>query len=249
MKHEVFVVTAAYGNDNVLAMGGQGELLPIIAQAGACGVEIRRELLTETELTRLPELARAIAGLGLRGIYSAPEALFAPDGAPNPLLPQLFAEARQLGAERLKLSLGHYSPTADIDSLNALLAAQPVRLMVENDQTECGALAPISAFLRRARDARLPVGMTFDMGNWRWVDEDPQAAAAALSAFVSYIHVKVAAPADKGWRAAPPENDAQDWRRLLAGLPDDAPRAIEFPLEGDDLAAITRRYVALLRMP
>lgn len=247
MKHDVFVVTAAYGNDNVLALGGQRKLLPIIAHAGACGVEIRRELLTETDLACLPELARAIAGQGLRCFYSAPEALFAPDGAPNRLLSQLLAEAGQLGAERLKLSLGHYSSAADITALDATLAAQQVRLMVENDQTECGVLTSISAFLRRARDARLSIGMTFDMGNWHWVGEDPRAAAAALFAFVSYIHVKVAAPANKGWRAVPPENDAQDWRRLLAGLPDDVPRAIEFPLLGDDLAAVTRRYVELLQ--
>ncbi|WP_413731634.1 sugar phosphate isomerase/epimerase family protein [Sodalis sp. RH20] len=247
MKHDVFVVTAAYGNDNVLAMGGQQKLLPTIAGAGAAGVEMRRELLTETDLARLPELAREIAGLGLRCFYSAPEALFTRDGAPNPLLPQLFDEAERLGAERLKLSLGHYSATGDMAGLDALLTSRRVLLMVENDQTECGALAPISAFLRRARDARLPVGMTFDMGNWRWVGEDPQAAAAELASFVSYIHIKVALPSDNGWRATAPLSDGQDWRRLLASLPDDVPRAIEFPLEGDDLAAVTRRFIALLQ--
>ncbi len=247
MKHDVFVVTAAYGNDTVLAMGGQHKLLPGIAGSGASGVEIRRELLTETDLTRLPELARAISGHGLRCFYSAPEALFAPDGTPNTLLPQLLAEAGRLGAERLKLSLGHYSPAFDIAALGRLLMSQPVRLMVENDQTDCGALAPINAFLRQAREARLPVGMTFDMGNWRWVGEDPRAAAVALAPFVDYIHVKVALSLDNGWRAVPPQTDGRDWRRVLASLPGDVPRAIEFPLEGEDLAAVTRRFVALLQ--
>ncbi|HGY5777437.1 TPA: sugar phosphate isomerase/epimerase, partial [Serratia marcescens] len=37
------------------------------------------------------------------------------------------------------------------------------------------------------------------------------------------------------------------WRDLLARLPNDAPRGIEFPLQGDDLEAVTRHYVNILR--
>src|SRR5476649_1535675 len=146
MQHEVFVVTAAYGSDQVLALGGQRKLLPIIAQSGAAGVEIRRELLSATDLQSLPELARSIAAHGLRCFYSAPHALFAPDGAVNPLLPQLFAEAAQLGAERLKLSLGHFTAATDLKALAAVLSSHPVKLLVENDQTECGTLAPLRQF-------------------------------------------------------------------------------------------------------
>ena len=35
--------------------------------------------------------------------------------------------------------------------------------------------------------------------------------------------------------------------RLLRQLPNDAPRGIEVPLEGEDLLAVTRHYVSLLR--
>ncbi len=251
MKHDVFVVTAAYGNDNVLALGGQHKLLPIIAQSGAAGVEIRRELLTETDLRELPELARAISAHGLRCFYSAPEALFAPNGAQNTLLPQLFDEAEQLNAERLKLSLGHYQATGDNtdaeQALAAFLAAQQVKLLVENDQTECGVLLPLKDFFTRAASVNLPVGMTFDMGNWHWVGQAPQPAAAALASFVSYIHVKVAVRSATGWGAVPPDESDDTWRQLLAALPDNVPRGIEFPLIGDDLAAVTRRFVSLLQ--
>ncbi len=247
MKHEVFVVTAAYGNDNVVALGGQRKLLPIIAQSGAAGVEIRRELLSATELRSLPELALAIAAHGLRCFYSAPQALFTPAGASNPLLPQLFAEAEQLGAERLKLSLGHFAASVGTEALVAFLKTQRVKLLVENDQTECGALAPLRAFFSRAAADTLPVSMTFDMGNWQWVGQAPQDAADALTAVVSYIHVKVAAGSGSGWRAVPPEPRDPGWRRLLERLPDNVPRGIEFPLVGDDLVAVTRRFVALLQ--
>ena len=37
------------------------------------------------------------------------------------------------------------------------------------------------------------------------------------------------------------------WRDLLTRLPLDAPRGIEFPLQGDSLEDVTRYYVNLLR--
>ncbi|MEA9389970.1 sugar phosphate isomerase/epimerase [Acerihabitans sp. TG2] len=247
MKHAVFVVTAAYGKNNVVALGGQRKLLPIIALSGADGVEIRRELLTQTDLQSLPELARAIASHGLRCFYSAPQALFATGGASNPLLPQLFAEAEQLGAERLKLSLGHFTTSVGTEALAAFLHTQNVKLLVENDQTACGTLAPLQAFFNRATADRLPVSMTFDMGNWHWVGQPPLAAADALAAVVNYIHVKVAARSGNDWQAVPPEPSDPSWRQLLEHLPDNVPRGIEFPLAGKDLVAETRRFVALLQ--
>ncbi|HCW47042.1 MAG TPA: xylose isomerase, partial [Erwiniaceae bacterium] len=56
MKREIVVVSAAYGHQKVAELGGQRALLPIIAEAGADGVEIRRELFTESELQQLPQL-------------------------------------------------------------------------------------------------------------------------------------------------------------------------------------------------
>ena len=47
MARKIIVVTAAYGNDHVKSLGGQAAVLPFIANAGADGVEIRRELCGE----------------------------------------------------------------------------------------------------------------------------------------------------------------------------------------------------------
>jgi hypothetical protein len=60
MARKIIVVTAAYGNDHVKALGGQSAVLPFIAGSGADGVEIRRELFSADELNRLPELAATI---------------------------------------------------------------------------------------------------------------------------------------------------------------------------------------------
>jgi len=107
MKRKIMVVTAAYGYDQVRAAGGQTAILPIIAEAGADGVEIRRELLTDAELHTLSTVASAIEIFGLLACYSAPEPLFLEDGSLNPRLPALLEEAQALQALWLKVSLGH----------------------------------------------------------------------------------------------------------------------------------------------
>ncbi|TKI07272.1 sugar phosphate isomerase/epimerase family protein [Martelella alba] len=246
MKRDIFVVTAAYGHDGVLALGGQQKVLPFIAASGASGVEIRRELFNETHLKCLPDLHQAIRGYGLRCYYSAPEALFAPNGAVNPRLSLLLDEAEQLGAERLKLSLGHYMPGHAVSPSPRLPGGYHPQLLVENDQTECGALAPLKTFFAQAAADKTPIGMTFDMGNWQWVGESAVLAAQQLAPYIRYIHIKTALPTPTGWRAVPPGAGDEDWRHLLSLLPDNVPRGIEFPLYGEDLAAVTKEFVQLL---
>lgn len=239
MKPEIIIVTAAYGHQKVAELGGQQALLPIVAEAGADGVEIRRELLAESELQRLPQLAEAIAEHRLKAFYSVPDALFADDGAVNPQLDRYLQEAEQLRAQRLKLSLGAWRPDRE-----TALETRGIRLVVENDQTEYGRLDAIAPFFARQHATS---GMTFDMGNWLWTGDDALAAARLLARHVSYIHVKAAIPHGDSWRAIALDEADNGWRELLKLLPGDVPRGIEFPLQGDDLTAVTRHYVDLLR--
>lgn len=247
MPRKIYVVTAAYGHDRVAALGGQQALLPVIASAGADGVEIRRELLSPSQLDALPALAQQIADHQLLACYSAPDPLFAEDGRLNPLIPSLLLEARQLNAGWLKLSLGHFRGSQQFALLQQWLAQADVALVVENDQTDCGRLQPMQRFIAARGVLNLPVTLTFDMANWLWVEESPEAAARALSASVSYVHVKAAVPHHYHYRAVAPDDADPRWLALLSLLPEDAPRGIEFPLEGRDLVAVTRHYVTLLR--
>lgn len=249
MKKEIIVVTGAYGTDTLRQHGGQAALLPIIASAGADGVEIRRELLAANELDNLPALAQEIERQQLFVVYSAPEALFTPERALNPILPALLAEAQVLYARQLKLSLGHFQPGFDLTELKVALDQHPVELTVENDQTpDCGVLSLLNAFFHAAEDNALPVSMTFDMANWLWVGQDAFAAAECLARHVSYVHVKAATQGPHGWRAVALDETEGSWRLLLARLPQDAPRGIEFPLQGERLEEVTRHYVNLLRI-
>lgn len=247
MARKIIVVTAAYGNDHVKALGGQSAVLPFIAGSGADGVEIRRELFSADELNRLAELAADIERRGLLVCYSAPEALFAADGALNPHLSDLLQEAQTLNALWLKLSLGHFTHHHGLETLRDILRESGMALVVENDQTDCGQLAPMQRFMAACRVNQLPITLTFDMGNWLWVGDSPEEAARHLAPAVSYIHVKAAEPHHSHFRAVPPDEASGRWLALLDNLPADAPRGIEFPLTGHDLTAVTRRYVNLLR--
>lgn len=247
MKAEVVVVTAAYGRDRIEALGGQQAIVPVVAAAGADGIEIRRELLSSAELSELTALGNAIADAQLAAFYSIPEALFTAEGALNPNLDQHFAEAKQLNARLVKYSLGHYQRGFDSSRFRAMLADQGMQLVVENDQTDCGRLTALESYFHDCGEGLIGNGMTFDMGNWLWVGDDPICAARQLSRFVSYIHVKAAAPDSASWRAVALDEADNLWRETLSLLPVGIPRGIEFPLEGDDLVAVTRHYVDLLR--
>jgi len=245
MKREVIVVTAAYGHTRIKAMGGQQAVLPIIAAAGADGVEIRRELFSPAELDDLSTLGNAIATARLTAFYSVPEALFTAEGLLNPHIDLHFVEAQQLNAQLLKYSLGHYSRGFDCSQLREKLAALPIQLVVENDQTDCGKLSALENYFHDSGE--VSPGMTFDMGNWLWVGDDPLLAAERLNRFVRYVHVKAAAQTKNVWRAVALDEASNLWRETLALLPTNVPHGIEFPLEGDDLVAVTRHYVDLLQ--
>lgn len=247
MKRKIMVVTAAYGHDPVRAAGGQIAMLPVIAEAGADGVEIRREMLTDAELNTLSTMASAIEIFGLLACYSAPQPLFMEDGSLNPLLPQLLQEAQDLQALWLKVSLGHFSHTGQFDVLREWLDNSGMELVVENDQTSCGRLQPMQRFNEACQMQNLPISLTFDMGNWLWVGDSPEQAAQKLASTVGYIHVKAAVTHHDSYRAIPPDEADPRWLTLLKTLPNDVPRGIEFPLEGQDLTAVTRHYVELLR--
>lgn len=146
-------------------------MLPIIAEAGADGVEIRRELLTDAELHTLSTVASAIEIFGLLACYSAPEPLFLEDGSLNPRLPTLLEEAQALQALWLKVSLGHFSHTEQFNVLREWLDNSGMELVVENDQTACGRLKPMQRFNEACQTQNLPISLTFDMGNWLWVGD------------------------------------------------------------------------------
>jgi sugar phosphate isomerase/epimerase len=227
---------------------GQLWFARLAAEAGADGVEVRGELLNDAA-TELPAIAAALPAL--QRVYSSPEGLWSDDGTPDlAALERGLAAAQALAAPRLKMSIGGWR-AASAGALTAVrdrLADTPVELLIENDQTtSAGTLGALLQFFDAAQARGLAPGMTFDMGNWHWSGECPLLAAAACSPRVRYVHCKGVQRQPHRWVAVPLADSQAPWRAVLRAMPGGLPWAIEYPLAGDDLLAVTRREVEQLR--
>jgi len=212
--------------------------------AGADSVEVRGELLRDPA-AELPALA------GLATVYSSPEGLFAQGGdLDEAALGRGIAAATTLCAARLKMAIGDFGPSSQgsLVRLKTRLAETSIELVIENDQTvSAGTLPALHAFFDAADRVGLDFGMTFDMGNWHWLGECPLQAAQALGRRVRYVHCKGVQRLPAKWVAVPLADSIAPWRAVLRALPADVPHAIEYPLIGDDLLAVTRDQIAHIR--
>ncbi|HZY16955.1 MAG TPA: TIM barrel protein [Ramlibacter sp.] len=246
---QVLISLGAFGAAEV-RRHGQLWFTRLAQDAGADGVEVRGELLADPA-TELPALAAAVRERGSAVVYSSPEGLWAADGSLDAgALERALAAATAVGAPRLKMSIGGFGrgSAGSFAPLAQALRAHGLELLIENDQTvAAGTLVPLQAFFARAQAAGLPLGMTFDMGNWHWTGECPLDAARLLGGRVAYVHTKGVQRQPQRWVAVPLADSAAPWRSVLRQLPRGLPWAIEYPLQGDDLAAVTRAQVQLLR--
>lgn len=229
---------------------GQGWFIELCREAGADGVEIRGELL-QGHATELNELAHIVRDTGLDCVYSSPEMLWDDLGALSlASLERGLARAQALNAPVLKMSIGGFSAVSkdSFASLSQKLESSGVQLLIENDQTvSAGSLHAMQAFFEQADQAGLSLGMTFDMGNWHWVGECPVQASAMFGSRVQYVHCKGVQRQPNRWVAVPLAESAAPWRSIFRAMPQDAPRAIEYPLMGEDLLAVTRAEIDQLR--
>ncbi|MBC7211215.1 MAG: AP endonuclease [Pseudomonas sp.] len=241
----VSISLSSFGADVVRRLG-QASYLPLLAAAGARRVEWREELFDAAP--DAATLANLAAEHGLQSLYSTPLELWREDGSLEPAIAQRLQRASEIGAVALKVSLGHYQTGCDLQALAPLLGHKTA-LYVENDQTPYGGrLQTLERFFREAQGQGVAPGMTFDIGNWYWHDESPLLAAQLLGRWVRYIHCKAVARRADGRLVAvvPQALDLVQWRELMTHFAPDLPRAIEYPLAGDDLLALTARQVAQL---
>lgn len=256
---EIVIVASAFGMDAVRA-GGHLKWARVARQAGAAGFEVRRELFAsdaDAVPGQLRALGAALAELGLWSVFSTPASLYTSAGRFDAEALRLaLDEATALGARFVKLQLGGFIHDAEGSAIAAQLmrakqqarGAQP-RLVVENGQlAEGGSPAQFvglfDALAREGHAGRL--GMTFDIGNWAWLDVAPLDVAERLAPYVEYIHCKTAAgEGARRFPAAPAEGDAQ-FRAVLDRLPRHVPRGIEFPFDVSRIGTDAARYVEWL---
>lgn len=243
----ILISLSAFGADDVRRLG-QRRFAELAAEAGADGFEVRGELLNDPA-AELPALASLAEARGLLRVFSSPEGLWRMDGALDlPALERALEHTALLGAPKLKMSIGGYAGAQGLPLLARRLDEMRVELLIENDQTECaGTLPALQRFFADVQAAGLNLPMTFDMGNWHWLGECPLEAARGCAPRVRYVHCKGVQRQPHRWVAVPPAESAAPWRTVLRALPRGLPWAIEYPLVGDDLLALTLEQLALLR--
>ena len=245
-KPPVSISLSSYGAD-LVRQRGQGSFIDVLAAAGATRIEWREELLTVEDPA---QLADATLAQGLESVYSSPMELWlAGQSKPNPELISALQRAQAFGAKWLKVSLGYFTDNSDLQALSRVLGKSAVQLLVENDQTlHGGRIEPFQRFFTEIEQHKLPVKMTFDIGNWHWQDQSAASAARLLGRHVGYVHCKaVTRRADGKLVAIPPAaSDLHLWEQLLRHMAQGVMRAAEYPLQGDDLVQLTTEHVATL---
>ena len=245
----ILISLSAFGAAEV-RRHGQHWFTQLSHAAGADGVEVRSELLQDA-VTELPAIAQTVRAAGMRVVYSSAEPLWDASGALDlPALKRGIAAAHTLGAPRLKMAIGGFiaSSQRTLTTLDDCLQTGKIELVIENDQTPAaGTLAALQDFFDTANDQGIFLGMTFDMGNWHWTGECPLQAASALAPQVRYVHCKGVQRQPQRWIAVPLTDSSAPWRAVLRALPADVPWAIEYPLAGDNLLAVTRHEIDQLR--
>jgi sugar phosphate isomerase/epimerase len=245
-KPPVSISLSSYGAD-LVRLRGQGSFIDVLAAAGATRIEWREELLTVEDPAQLADATQA---QGLESVYSSPMELWlAGQSRPNPELTSALQRAQAFGAKWLKVSLGYFTDNSDLQTLSRVLGKSVVQLLVENDQTlHGGRIEPFQRFFTEIEQHKLPVKMTFDIGNWHWQDQSAASAARLLGRHVGYVHCKaVTRRADGKLIAIPPSaSDLQQWEHLLRHMAPGVMRAAEYPLQGEDLVQLTAEHVAAL---
>ncbi|MFJ2364720.1 sugar phosphate isomerase/epimerase family protein [Pseudomonas sp. NPDC087697] len=245
-KSPVSISLSSYGAE-LVRQRGQLSFVALLAAAGADRIELREELLTHEVAA---EVALAIEHSGLGCVYSSPLELWRADQAePNPELASTLLRAQAFGARWLKVSLGYFTDNNDLRALSRQLSQSPVQLLVENDQTlHGGCIEPFQRFFTAVEEHALPVQMTFDIGNWQWQDQSAASAARLLGRHVGYVHCKAVLRRADGKRVAvpPSPSDLQEWEQHLQHMTQRVMRAVEYPLQGEDLVQLTAEHVATL---
>ncbi|MBI0575836.1 sugar phosphate isomerase/epimerase [Neobacillus cucumis] len=244
---KVIVPLNAFDSIEVLKKG-QAAFIELIANSGAFGVEIRRELFPGDDF-QLEKLKNETEKYQLFTVYSAPIELWKPDHSLNTKeLMMVTEEGLALGANWIKVSLGHFEKfKSNIQELNRFLIPFPdIQFLVENDQTLYGGnVKQLKLFFESAHHFHVPIKMTFDVGNWTYTNEDVESALHELAPFVQYVHLKQVENMNGEFITVPLDTEGKlGWMKVINQFPNNLVKALEFPIQPKEK---TKEFVELVK--
>lgn len=232
MSRKIVLNTVAY-QEILKENPRQAELISEIKSLGIDYIEIRREFITRGE-EEIKEIARAANEEQVTLYYSVPDELFI-NSQVNPNLEEYFKEAAILNAFQMKLTLGNMDKLTKqlAERLDGYLHRFSTKLTIENDQSrERGSAARLKSFMEEAESFGLTLGLTFDVANFVYFDENPIESAKVLKPYVQYVHIKNVRKHDGILEATAMESGDLDIPVILQEFPDSVPCAIEYPCGG-----------------
>lgn len=208
----------------------------VIKDSGAYGVELRQELFT-SQSPPLEWLKMKLEQASLFTVFSSPAPLWKKNGAFNQeAIEKVYYEAHLVRASWIKVSLGHYQ--ADFSDMAPLIEfleedrhGSPVQLLVENDQTPYGGeIRPLKLFFEQVSRQSLNIKMTFDTGNWIFVNQDPIEAIRYFAPHVVYVHLKKVIALNNKLVTVPLSIEPSGWEPFIQAFSSETVMALEFPI-------------------
>lgn len=230
MKKQQMVINTIVFEEQVNRGARQLEFFESLSGFGVKHVEVRQEYFRSP--AELADTMREAARLGIDLLYSVPKALFREGTLDADMVTQTLREAEELSAVAIKWTRGDFKgwTEPELDVMQRTVESFNGLLTVENDQTQRdGTLRDYLEFLRQCQDKGVPLYSTFDIGNWKWVGEDPLTSAIPLRPFVRYIHVKDVVVDRDEPEALPVGQGDLALKEVFALLPDDTLVALEYP--------------------
>ncbi len=208
----------------------QACLFKDIYDLGIRNIEVRREFIKDFE-KELEAIKEASKKYQMTLFYSVPENLYEDQTIQLEKIEGYFKEAERMGCNNIKMNIGDYGAVnkKDVLELSKLCDTYKINLRVENDQTkENGTIYKIKEFITSYQNAGGKIGVTFDIGNWLWQEEDPMDNALSLKEYVTYIHLKDVEKGNPPRAVLLGEGDI-DYQSILKILRKDIPIALEYP--------------------
>lgn len=196
-------------------------------------IEVRGELFVgNTKDKELAAIDQLCMDNNWNFFYSIPEQLFLTDHV-NSNMKNYLEMAQKNHISQLKISLGDLWNITDkqLTALKSLLEQFKIVVTIENEPNDNGILENFETSLIRLKTAQVPLGYTFDSGNWYWIYESPSIAFKQLQDDITVFHLKDI----KMKNTVMLGQGATNWEAMLRDLSHDVPVILEYDIPDDQL--------------
>lgn len=159
-------------------------------------------------------------------MLSIPEQLYSNNILNVSLLSEI-KKIQELSFDSIKVSCGDLNEITKEDKAQLIKITEHINLTIENQPNSFGKQHLIEDSLKKIKESNLPIGYTFDSGNWYWISEDPEEALYRLKNYITFFHLK--SILNKDCRLLS-DNDSSIWKNLITQLDSEIPVVLEYPI-------------------